>query len=410
MDTNTPTKRQFNKKIFCWYQSTSDDLIFWCWFDVIILSLNYDLTIEEISLIFTVSFWIALFMKFPADLMAKRIGPGRSIMTAAGMFLAAALILTFGNNMVTAIIGQSLYLIGLSLQAMSAIIVKRAESRDPVHINFVSIMSLSETIAAIISFVATILLDLLFGINPNLPMYICIMFCICSCILAFYVSRYDISDDDKSYTWHDMSPIHIIKSLDKATISGIVLLGLFMVIYAVSGDCLKLMITDSTSAIMNEDDTVFYFSLILIASRVVKIIINLLLDYLRKKNVKYKNIIYIAVITVVLIAVLGIVHGSVIGYKAVIFASAAFLIRVALYDPFRFIFNNFLLQRMDVNKQTDILFVQSIGVDLFTAIFSGVATLLLNLNGMESVMLMLLALSLVLLILYYILRRNFVRQ
>lgn len=411
MNNNTPIKNQFNKKIFCWYQSTSDDLLFWCWFDVLILSLNHDLTSGQISIVFTVSFWIALFMKIPADVVAKKIGPGRSIMLAAGMFLAAALFLTFGNSIVPAIIGQSLYLTGLSFQSMSEIIVKNAEQRNPNHVDFISVMSLAETIAAAISFVASLFMDELFGINPNLPMYICIIFCINSCILAILVSRYDnTSIDDKSGAWHEMSPIKIIKSLDKATISGIVLLGLFMVIFTVSGKNLKIMITDSLSAITSEEKTVYYFSLILLVSRVVKILSNLFLNFSRKKNIKSKNIIYVIVISVGLIAVFGILHGWALGYEAITFAVVAFLIRIVLYDPFRFIINNYLLQRLDVKKQTDVLFLQSIGVDLFTAIISAVATLLLYLDGMEGVMLMLLALSLVLLILYYILRKNFVRE
>lgn len=407
MNINTPSKNQFNKKIFCWYQSTSDDLLFWCWFDVLILSLNYDLTAEQISIVFTVSFWISFFMKFPADVVAKKIGPGRSIMLAAGMFLAAAIFLTFGTSIVPAIIGQSLYLTGLSFQSMSTIIVKNAEQRDPKRVDFISIMSLSETIAAVISLVASLLMDLLFGINSNLPMYICIIFCISSCILAFMVSRYDNISYDEFNKWHEMSPVKILKSLDKSIISGIVLLGLFMVIFTVSGNNLKIMITDSLSAITTEDNTVFHFSIILLVSRVVKIVSNLFLNYSRKKGINPKIIIYVVVTSVFLISVLGILNIRTFGYKALTFAVVAFLFRIVLYDPFRFVVNSYLLQRLDVKKQTDVLFIQSIGVDLLTAIVSGIATLLLHLEGMNSVMLMLLALSLVLLALYYILRKNF---
>ena len=290
---------------------------------------------------------------------------------------------------------------------MSTIIVKNAEQRDPKHVDFISIMSLSETIAAIISLVASLLMNLLFGINSNLPMYICIIFCISSCILAFMVSRYDNTSYDEFNKWHEMSPVKILKSLDKSIISGIVLLGLFMVIFTVSGNNLKIMITDSLSAITTEDNTVFYFSIILLVSRVVKIVSNLFLNYSRKKGINPKIIIYVIVTSVFLISVLGILHVWSLGYKALTFAVVAFLIRIVLYDPFRFVVNSYLLQRLDVKKQTDVLFIQSIGVDLLTAIVSGIATLLLHLEGMNSVMLMLLALSLVLLALYYILRKNF---
>jgi len=181
---------------------------------------------------------------------------------------------------------------------MSTIIVKNAEQRDPKRVDFISIMSLSETIAAVISVVASLLMDLLFGINSNLPMYICIIFCISSCILAFMVSRYDNISYDEFNKWHEMSPVKILKSLDKSIISGIVLLGLFMVIFTVSGNNLKIMITDSLSAITTEDNTVFHFSIILLVSRVVKIVSNLFLNYSRKKGINPKNIIYVVVTSV----------------------------------------------------------------------------------------------------------------
>ena len=212
---------------------------------------------------------------------------------------------------------------------------------------------------------------------------------------------------DEFNKWHEMSPVKILKSLDKSIISGIVILGLFMVIFTVSGNNLKIMIKDSLSAITTEDNTVFHFSIILLVSRVVKMLSNLFLNYSRKKGINPKIIIYVIVTSVFLISVLGILNIWTFGYKALTFAVVAFLFRIVLYDPFRFVVNSYLLQRLDVKKQTDVLFIQSIGVDLLTAIVSGIATLLIHLEGMNSVMLMLLALSLVLLALYYILRKNF---
>ena len=63
MDDKTLLNNRFNKKVFSLYQATSDDLMFWCWFDVLILSMNYGLNMKQISLVFSVSFWVALAAK-----------------------------------------------------------------------------------------------------------------------------------------------------------------------------------------------------------------------------------------------------------------------------------------------------------------------------------------------------------
>ena len=123
-------KRRFNKTLFCLYQSTSDDLMFWCWFDVLILSMNYGFDMTQISLLFSVAFWVALAVKAPANALAKKLGAARCVLLSAAMFLSAALLLTFGSTLVVAIIGQSIYLVAGSFQEMATVIAKKAaESR-----------------------------------------------------------------------------------------------------------------------------------------------------------------------------------------------------------------------------------------------------------------------------------------
>ena len=109
-------KRRFNKTLFCLYQSTSDDLMFWCWFDVLILSMNYGFSMTQISLLFSVSFWAALAMKMPANALAKKLGAARCVLLSAALFLSAALLLTFGSTFAAAVVGQSIYLAAGSFQ------------------------------------------------------------------------------------------------------------------------------------------------------------------------------------------------------------------------------------------------------------------------------------------------------
>ena len=410
MTKDDPVKTSFNKPLYCAYQSTSDDLMFWCWFDVLILGVNFGFDSVQISLFFSISFWIALAIKVPGSFLAKKIGAGRSILLSAFMFLAAALLLTFGGSFAIAVIGQSIYLGAIGFQEMSNVILKNAARRDPDHVDFMRIMSMTGAIYAAISLAASIFMNRLFAVNQNLPMYICIGFCVSSCVMAFFVSRYDMEDAQKEDSApQDVLPGVKTRSFDKTTLSCLFLSILFMALFSVSGSFFKIMIQDDLSALTDTDNTVFLFSILLLASRVVKILSNLLLYLCRKRKVKTLSSFTFIVLGAVLIPVLGLLSKIGTGYTALIFIAAAFLLRVLILDPFRFIIYNYMLRRLKEDRMAEVLFAHSAGSDLFTALLSTVSTVLLKYSGMYSVILLLLIISLILVTGYFIIRRNLMR-
>ena len=403
-------RTKFNKELFCLYQSTSDDLMFWCWFDVLILSLNYGFGMTQISLLFTVSFWVALVLRLPASFMAKKLGAGRSVLLSAALFLTAALILTFGSTLFVAIVGQSIYLLAGSFQEMSTVIAKNAAEKDPAHVDYMKLMSVTGIIFSAVSLIAAMCMSRLYEIDANLPMYICIGFCVNSLVLAFFVSRYDTdgTEDDRKIR-REVLPGVKIRSFDKTTLSCLFLSILFMVIFKVSGDNLKILIENDLAAATDKNRTVFFFSMVLLGSRLVKIISNLLLYVSRSKKLNQEKGFSFVAVGVVLIGVLAVLSRLWAGYSAILLAVFAFQLRVFLFDPFRFTIYDFMLKRLKNDKMIEVLFVQSTGSDVFTAAFSTVSTLLLKWSGMHSVMWMLFIISIVFATGYFLFRRNLIR-
>ena len=403
-------KRRFNKTLFCLYQSTSDDLMFWCWFDVLILSMNYGFSMTQISLFFSVSFWAALAMKLPANALAKKLGAARCVLLSAALFLAAALLLTFGSTLAVAIIGQSIYLVAGSFQEMATVIAKKAAERDPANVDYMQLMSTTGVIFSVISLIAAMSMSRLYEMNKNLPMYICIGFCLNSCVLAYFISRYDEEDTKESLsTRREVLPGMKMRSFDKTTLSCLFLSILFMVIFYVSGDYLKIMIENDLSTVTDSGRTVFLFSMILLVSRIIKIVSNLLLYAGRNIKIGQESVLSFIVISVVLIAVLGVLSRWGSGYYGILISVSAFLIRVMVFDPFRFSIYDFMLKRLKEDKMIDVLFVQSTGSEISRAVFSTISTVLLKYYGMHSVMLMLLIISLIFAAGYVIIRRHLVR-
>ena len=115
------------------------------------------------------------------------------------------------------------------------------------------------------------------------------------------------------------------------------------------------------------------------------------------------------VIGVVLISSFGVLSKWGSGYYGIILAASAFLIRVIVFDPFRFSIYDFMLKRLKEDKMIDVLFVQSTGSEISRAVFSTVSTVLLKYYGIHSVMLMLLIISLIFAAGYVVIRRHLVR-
>lgn len=411
MSKTDSRKRRFNKTLFCLYQSTSDDLMFWCWFDVLILSKNYGFSMTRISLLFSVSFWVALAMKAPANALAKKLGAARCVLLSAAMFLSAALLLTFGSTFIVAVVGQSIYLVAGSFQEMATVIAKKAAERDPANVDYMKLMSTTGVIFSVISLIAAISMSWLYEIDKNLPMYICIGFCLNSCVLAYFISKYD-EEDTKEYqrTRREALPGVKIRHFDRTTLSCLFLSVLFMVIFYVSGDYLKIMIESDLSAVTDSGRTVFLFSMILLVSRIVKIASNLLIYVGRNTKIGQERVISFVVIGVLLISAIGVLSKRGSGYYGIIMAASAFLIRVIVFDPFRFSIYDFMLKRLKEDKMIDVLFVQSTGSEISRAVFSTIATVLLHFYGMHSVMQMLFIISLIFAAGYVIARRHLVRS
>ena len=403
-------KRRFNKTLFCLYQSTSDDLMFWCWFDVLILSMNYGFDMTQISLLFSVAFWVALAVKAPANALAKKLGAARCVLLSAAMFLLAALLLTFGCTFAVAVVGQSIYLAAGSFQEMATVIAKKAAERDPANVDYMQLMSTTGVIFSVISLIAAMSMSRLYEMNKNLPMYICIGFCLNSCVLAYFISRYDEEDTKESLsTRREVLPGTKMRSFDKTTLSCLFLSILFMVIFYVSGDYLKIMIENDLSTVTDSGRTVFLFSMILLVSRIIKIVSNLLLYAGRNIKIGQERVIFLVVIGVVLISAFGVLSKWGSGYYGILISVSAFLIRVMVFDPFRFSIYDFMLKRLKEDKMIDVLFVQSTGSEISRAVFSTISTVLLKYYGMHSVMLMLLIISLIFAAGYVIIRRHLVR-
>ena len=63
----------FPNALFCIYQAVSDDMIFWAMFDVLFLTMNKGFTMVQVSLLFTISYWVAIALQVPSYYLSRKI-------------------------------------------------------------------------------------------------------------------------------------------------------------------------------------------------------------------------------------------------------------------------------------------------------------------------------------------------
>jgi hypothetical protein len=98
-------------------------------------------------------------------------------------------------------------------------------------------MSASGTVFSVITLIAAALLNPLSNISISLPMYICIGFCLISCVLSIYVGGYDTKETkDTAINTYEVLPGAKVRSFDKTTVSCLLLSVLFIAIFTVSGN------------------------------------------------------------------------------------------------------------------------------------------------------------------------------
>ncbi len=170
------------------FKGTSDDLLFWVLIDTLFLTAVRGFTATEVSLAFTVSFWVALLFKRFAYESIKRMRVGKSIVFSAVLFLAAAVLITLGPNLPIVIAGQCLYEIAPDFYDVSAILMRDICDRDKKGRDFVRSSALASTMYSVITLVTALLIDPLMNANPFLPMIICIVSRVFSLVLAVEIT------------------------------------------------------------------------------------------------------------------------------------------------------------------------------------------------------------------------------
>lgn len=375
------------------FKGTSDDLLFWVLIDTLFLTEVKGFTATEVSLVFAVSFWVALLFKPLGYRLIRRMKVGRSLICSAVMFLASAVLITWGPSLPLVIAGQCLYEVAPDFYDVLDILLKELCSRDAKGMDYVKSSSRASTLYSVITFGSALSIGPLMSVNPYLPMIICIAVRIFSLILVMVIYA-GITDVVKS----DQSQRVFLKGrfFDRSTSCYLLMAALFGAFCSLSISYLKLLLQDNLDVMFDATMVVTVYSYCIIATRVVKILGNTVTGASNVQGSKYASLALRLAVIGILAATCGLAGAVLTGTPvvAVAMTTVGLLCVYFVFDPMSDVQSFLTIQNLNAEQSLAAIYARGLFRELISAIFSTLMTVVLATGSYLGVMVLLIMVSL----------------
>lgn len=339
---------EISNKIYPFYNAFSMDLLFYIAIDTLFLTVVKGFSAFQISLLGVVPTLLCFLMQPILLKIIGKTGDVNASRLGTFMLLVSAILITFGFNFWIIAIGQLIYDISFVFKNMESIVLKRNLVYQKKENDFFKIRGQSNTIYAIITFFIALIAGTLFNINPYLPMCLCIMFCVITCILSFLF--YEVNDDKEKINDKVEYKQHKSK-FNKVVTLGLLSNTLFLGLVVIGQQDSKLFIQYQLTDWYNTGLTATYLSLIVASSRIVRIVLNLIFN---KFYLKFKNKISIILSSILVLAFAFIIIGAVVPINTtckMLLMALGFDLIIPLRDTFVIYIEDLLLNNSSSDEQ-----------------------------------------------------------
>lgn len=349
---NTKIEKYDNRYInqFClkyiWFSSLTGDLVFWAIVDTLFVTIVKGLSATQITLLTTIPSAIGILIQ-PYLLKAiHKLGNTASVRLGAFSLLLSAVLLTFGNTFSVLVLGRLFHEIAFVVKNMEGIMLKNNLIYVGRQDEYVTIRNQSNVAYAVITAVIALGAGFLFNVNHYLPMILNILLC----LFCFFLSL-----TMKDVTANDKIPETQIKQahgkMSMIVYVAILSYAFFYTAVTIGQSNSKLFIQYQLGNYFDTAKTASYFSIIILISRIARIISNVLFDKLYRK---LKDKINIALTLGLILAFVLIVVGDFINNSVFVklgTMSCGFFIILAVRDPFKIYIQDLILKVTKVEEQ-----------------------------------------------------------
>lgn len=267
-------------KLYPLYRGLEADLLFYVAIDTLFLSLTKGFSAAEIVSLTTVATFSFLILQFPLLWLIRRIGNTGTIRFGAFSMLLSAILITFGQSYITVAIGKVFHEIAVIFSTTSAVALENILELAGREKDFVRIRSAGNTVYSVITMAIAFMAGFMFNFDNHLPMYCCIGAAAIGFILTFFMADSSPYNKIRRSNVQAKEKVHIAPSL-------LLLLITYGVFYAlvvggqVDG---KLFFQNNLLLDFNEENTTLIISFMLVVSRIVRVIANLVFPAVYKKT------------------------------------------------------------------------------------------------------------------------------
>lgn len=376
-------------KIFPWYEGLSGDLLFWIAIDTLFLTVVKGFTASQIVSLTSISLISCILLQVPLLKMIQKIGNTKSVKMGSMLLLISSILLTFGRNYITIVIGKIIYEAAYTFQNMINAVLKNNLEMQNRGNEYIKYRTKANTIYAVTTMIISFVASFMFNLNNYLPMICYIIFCLICFILSWYMVDYS-NDTSKN----------IVKRKEKVKYTKIIIImiisyGMFYPIVNSGQSNGKLFIQQELLKLFDVEKTALIIGVILCVSRIIRVISNIQFDKIhRKYGEKIGVILSVALFLSLILMVVGYNIKDAVILKFVIM-SLGYVIILFIRDPFKVYIQDLALRNSDKNSQQTLLTTLELSRKIVRAIISLSFTVILINNPMILVISILVVLSMI---------------
>ncbi len=359
--------KRFNK-IFPWYDGLSGDLLFWVAIDSLFLTVVKNFTASQIVSLTSISMIINILLQVPLLKIIHKIGNTKSVRLGSFLLLISSILLTFGKNYITIVIGKIFYEMAFTFQNMINAVLKNNLELQHTENEYIKYRTKANTIYAAVTMIISFVASIMFNINNYLPMIGCITFCVICFILSWYMVDY--SKDNKN-------KLEKNKEIGKGKIKYTKIIIFILLSYGLcypmvnSGQSNgKLFIQQELLKLYDVEKTSLVIGAILCVSRIVRLLSNIKFDKIHKK---YEDKVGIMLPVGLLISLILMLIGYNVSNMPVmkfVIMGLGYVIILFIRDPFKVYMQDLALKNTDKNRQQTLLTTMELSRKIVRTIIS----------------------------------------
>ncbi len=384
--------KRFNK-IFPWYDGLSGDLLFWVAIDTLFLTVVKNFTASQIVSLTSISMIINILLQVPLLKIIHKIGNTKSVRLGSFLLLISSILLTFGRNYITIVIGKIFYEMSFTFQNMINAVLKNNLELQHTENEYIKYRTKANTIYAAVTMIISFVASIMFNINNYLPMIGCITFCVICFILSWYMVDY--SKDNKNKLEKNKETGKEKIKYTKIIIFIILSYGLFYPMVNSGQSNGKLFIQQELLKLYDVEKTSLVIGAILCVSRIVRLLSNIKFDKIHKKYEDKVGIMLPVGLLISLILMLVGYNISNIPVVKFVIMSLGYVIILFIRDPFKVYMQDLALKNTDKNSQQTLLTTMELSRKIVRTIISLSFTAILVKNPMVLVISILVILSII---------------